>query len=142
MDKEIFGLGDEVWNIALIGPREGVSKVKACEKLVELSESVGDVITASKILRDAPKQVRVKASNLEAFKDVFETAEFFHYQRWLLPLPFSREVWITVSNPDEELGKYVHIALTVLKDKELSKHLRGGQIVLEDENSITFDRRP
>lgn len=85
MDKEIFGLGDEVWNIALIGPREGVSKVKACEKLVELSESVGDVITASKILRDAPKQVRVKASNLEAFKDVFETAEFFHYQRWLLP---------------------------------------------------------
>lgn len=144
----IFELGDKVWNVALVGVRHKLSPLTAAEKLVELSESVADVFTARKLLRDLPKSIKVANSKLAQFKETFETEEYFHHQRVVSVGPpesgIMRDVWITLRDPDEDPDIYFGLASDLL-NVAIGKHaplMFGAQIVLKAGVVITYDREP
>lgn len=141
----IFELEDRVWNIALVGIQPGVDRAKAAEELVRLGENVGDPLSAHRILRSLPKQVKVRNDNLDEFKKVFETQEYFHHQRVIghRDRPDeNREVWVTLRDAESSPEAYFALIVGLISQPPWDKVLRGGQISLQNGVVITLDRSP
>jgi hypothetical protein len=140
----IFHTEDKVWNIALVDLKPGVDRSKAAEELVRLGENVGDPFSAHKILRTLPKQIKVKDDNLTAFKELFETQEYFHHQRILQfdNIAVTREVWVTLRDPDSSPESYFALISALIRQPPWDKVLREGQIILKNGVVITLDKEP
>lgn len=140
----IFELEDRVWNVALVGIHKGVDRSKAAEELVRLGENVGDPLSAHRILRTLPKQVRVRNDNLDDFKKIFETQEYFHHQRVIghKDRPENREVWVTMRDAEASPEAYFALIVGLISQPPWDKVLRGGQIILQSGVVITLDRSP
>jgi hypothetical protein len=141
----IFHTEDRVWNIALVEVKPGIDRAKAAEELVRLGENVGDPFSAHKILRALPKSIKVKSSHLEEFKELFETQEYFHHQRYLvgphLP-PQGREVWVTMRDPDASPEVFFAMVTGLISQPPWDKVLQEAQIVLKSGVVITLDKEP
>lgn len=139
----VFELADMVCNIAMIGPHPEVPTSKAVKKLQELGENVRDELTARRMLKEAPKQIKVRESNLEEFKKIFETQEFFHHEFHAVDGDgVMREYWITTTRPDlPDQDDYCKLAESFLRS-EYRRVLKKGCIALATDVVITFDRRP
>lgn len=140
----IFHTEDKVWNIALVDLKPGIDRAKAAKELVRLGENVGDPFSAHKILRSLPKQVKVKDDNLQAFKEVFETQEYFHHQRIIghRDRPENREVWVTLRDPDASPEGYFAMVVGLISQPPWDKVLRESQIILKNGVVITLDKEP
>lgn len=142
----MFEMRERMWRIALVGMKPGVKKEHAIKELVRLGENVVDEFTARRFLRDMPKSVKVRNDNLSAIKELFETQEFFHHQRFLSfpgqPPTLERECWVTMSDPDGNPEMYFALASGLISRPPWDKVLREASIMLKDQVVITFDRRP
>lgn len=140
----IFKLEDRVWNVALVDVKPGVDRADAAEELVSLGENVGDPFSAHKILRELPKQIKVKDENLEAFKKIFETQEYFHHQHILGGPgdPRSREIWVTLRDPSSRPDAFFAMISALIQQPPWDKVLREAQIVLKSGVVITLDKEP
>ena len=103
-------------------------------------------MSARRLLKELPKQVQVKGRDLERFKSVFETVEWFHHERVVNDRQMNdRNVWVTRRDPDADVEMLFMIAEGLLLDERWSGFFRNCQIIkkLDDEDvMITFDRRP
>ena len=124
-----------ILKVALLGTHEGISKDRAIKELMRLGENIGYEITARRFLGFPPKSVKVSSDNLEEFKKIFETQEFFHYQR--IDLNTGREIWVTLEDPDADPDGFFKFALGLISDLPW-----GASIVLQEGAIITFDRSP
>lgn len=141
----IFHTEDRVWNIALVDLKPGVDREKAAQELVRLGENVGDPFSAHKILRSLPKSIKVKDDNLEAFKEVFETQEYFHHERILVGnnLPTEgRQVWVTLRDPDTSPEMYFALLTGLINQPPWDKVLRESHIILKNGVVLTLDKEP
>jgi len=140
----IFHTEDRVWNVALVDLKPGADRAKAAKELVRLGENVGDPFSAHKILRSLPKSIKVKDDNLEAFKEIFETQEYFHHQRiiGLRHKVENREVWVTLRDLDESPDVHFALVTALLNQPPWDSVLREAQICLRKGVVITIDRRP
>ena len=145
--SSIFELGpDKIWNIAVVDMLPGVSQSDAAKALMEMGENVQDEVSARRLLRELPKQVKVKGRDLEKFKKVFETAEWFHHERVIGDRQMNnRSVWVTRRDPDADVETLFMIAEGLMMDQRWHPIFKDCQIIkkLEGEDvMITFDRRP
>ena len=139
----IFEMEDRVWNIAVIGIRNGVWMATAIKELVRLGENIGDELTARRLLKNLPKSVKVKNDNLDDFKKVFETVEYFHHERIITDKHGNkRETWITLKDPDASPDSYAAMIGGLINLEPWDKVLEGAQITLKSGVVITLDRRP
>lgn len=144
---QIFELGpDHMWNIAVVGTQPGISPRFAVSALLEMGDNVLDELSARRVLRELPKQVRVKGQDLERFKSVFETVEWFHHERVVNDWQMNdRNVWVTRRDPDADVEMLFMIAEGLLLDERWGGFFRNCQIIKrldEEDVMITFDRRP
>jgi hypothetical protein len=139
----IFETEERVWNIAVVGVQPGVWKATAIKELVRLGENIGDEFTARRLLKELPKQVMVKNENLDDFKKVFETVEYFHHERIVGDRQKNnRECWITLSDPDASPDAFAAMIGGLLMLEPWDRVLEGAQITLKNGVVITLDRRP
>lgn len=141
----IFETRDLIWKVALVGVKDGVGNDRAAKELLRLGENVMDEFTARRFLKDLPKPVHVKSGNMVEFKGTFEIEQFFHHQRFLFDDrgPFgSREVWVTLRDPEAIPDPYFIIVEGLLSDPSWDKIFRGSIITLKDGVVIMIDRSP
>jgi hypothetical protein len=131
-------------NIALVGVRSGVWTATAAKELERMGENVSDAFTARRILKELPKSIQVLPENLEEFKTVFETQEFFHHQRIVgrLDKVENREVWVTLRNLGEKPDSYFAIVVGLISQPPWDKVLEGATIKLKNGVVITLDKEP
>lgn len=137
-------LNDFVWNVALVGVVSGVWRATAVKELVRLSENVTDDFSAHKVLRNLPHQVKVKESNLEQFKVVFETQEYFHHHRNMCPKPDGpgRDVWVTLRDSEASPELYFALIAGLISRPPWDKLLDEGKLLLKSGVTITLDKDP
>lgn len=138
----LFRLEDRLCNVALVAVRPELSRSEAADQLVRLGKGVDDVLSAYRILRSLPKQVKVAAHQLDEFKRFFETQEYFHHQRFLGTGLLSREVWVTLRDLDSSPDYYFKWISDLIFRPPWNSILREAQIVLRNGVVITLDRRP
>lgn len=140
----IFELEDRIWNVALVDLRPGTNRAEAAKELVRLAENVGDQFSAHKILRDLPKSIKVKGTNLEEFKKLFDTQEYFHHQR-VVGLDHkveNRTIWVTLRDPDANPENYFALMSALIRQPPWDKVLLESQIILKNGVVITLDKEP
>ena len=142
---EIFEIGEKVWKVALIGMKPKISKNKSAKELLRLGKNVTDELSARRILQNLPQSIMVEESKLEEFKNIFDTQEFFHYQKFInFPdgVPPEKEVWVTLLEPDADPEYYFSIIATLLLNPLLYCVFKEAKIILKNGIVITFDRKP
>jgi hypothetical protein len=141
--SSIFELGpDKIWNIAVVDLLPGINRSAAATALMRMGANVEDEIGARRLLNSLPKQVQVRGKDLEQFKQVFETAEWFHHERVIGDHKMrNRSVWVTLVDPDANPEALFIMAQALMMDERYCGLFRDCRVV-KDNFSISFDRRP
>lgn len=140
----IFEIGERFWKIALCGVKNN-SKGKAAKELVRLGENVDNELAARRILKNLPHPIHVKNNNLDEFKEIFDTQEFFHHQKYLgdplKGIP-NKEVWVTLKDPSENPSYYFHLASKLISSDSIWDSVKEAKIILNEDVVLTIGRRP